>query len=301
MIPDLLLFGGALTFIVVAWSIMMAQVSVTPDWFLYLCAATLFLGAWAILIEPVWIKVTRRTLELPQLPPELEGLRLGFISDTHCGAWSKRAFFDKAWKQLEREAADILLIGGDIVVNHASSSWLEELEGLSDYQPPLGKYAVLGGHDRHYGSIEVTRGLQSLGVNVLHNQSVPLQRQGVTWYVVGLGDNSDLPSQSNPRQAFADVPETAFAVTIAHSPDIVIHPEAKRFSLVLSGHTHAGQVRIPWLGAPLCVTELPRRHDRGFTHFQGIPLFVSQGLGCTVRLRFCCRPEICILTLKRQS
>ena len=259
----------------------------------------LLLGAWAILIEPLWIEDHLCELEIPGLSPELDGLRLGFISDTHCGSWAPRAFFDRAWSRLRRHAPDILLIGGDIVVNHAKPGWQLVLEGLRGFDPPLGKYAVLGGHDRTYNAAAVTAAMEELGVTVLHNRSLSFTNPRGTWWLTGLADNSDIPIECSAVRALIGVPADAPAIAFVHSPDFVLTPEADRFSLVLSGHTHAGQVRLPWWGSILRVTALPRRYDHGFSRPRGINLFVSRGLGCTVRLRFFCRPEICLLTLRR--
>ena len=261
--------------------------------------ALIMLFAWAILVEPLWIEKRVLTLEIPNLPPELDGLRLAFVSDTHCGAWSKRRFFNRAWHWLSRHNPDILLLGGDVVVSHARSSWLDDLSGLSGWNPPLGKFAVLGGHDRTYNPLEVSDGLRQIGVTVLCNESVRFERQGKHWWLTGLADNSDYPMLCNAPLALQEVPAAEPALALVHSPDFALTPEAGRFSLILSGHTHAGQVRVPWLGAPQCVTALPRANDHGFTHPCGLNLFVTRGLGCTVRLRFCCRPEVCLLILKR--
>ena len=289
----------------------------------YLGIGLLLVGFWAIIIEPWLIKVTRCEVKIPDLPPAWDGLRLGFIADTHSGGWAPRAFFERAWKILRLENPQALLIGGDIVVSHATPIWQEHLSGLQDLQPELGKFAVLGGHDRQYNPAEVSEGLTKMGVRVLHNDAIRLERQGQELFLVGLGDNSDLPHQSDLPAALAQVqganashmqganashmqgantspvPSAPCSILLAHSPDIALNPLAPRCALILSGHTHAGQVRIPYCGAILCVTDLPRRHDRGLSVVQGVPLFVTRGLGCTVRLRFCCPPEIAILTLKR--
>lgn len=263
--------------------------------------ALILLLAWAILVEPLWIETHCQDLEIPDLPPELEGLRLALVSDTHCGAWSSRRFFDRAWQRLIPLQPDILLLGGDIVVNHARASWADDLAGLSDWHPPLGKYAVLGGHDRTYNPLEVGDSLRQLGIRVLCNESVHFERQGQGWWLTGLADNSDDPVLCNASLALLDVPTCEPALALVHSPDFVLDPDSQRFALILSGHTHAGQVRVPWLGAPLGATTISRAYDHGFTHPRGLNLFVTRGLGCTVRLRFCCRPEVCLLTLKRAS
>ncbi|MBQ7567680.1 metallophosphoesterase [bacterium] len=274
---------------------------VTFTYLQLICLAWLLLLAWSVFIEPLWIELTVHEVSIPNLPPELEGLRVAFISDTHCGAWARRYHYDRAWHLLVPTEPDILLIGGDIVVNHARPNWSCDLRGLRDWNPPLGKFAVLGGHDRIFGPQRVQASLQALGITLLDNQSISFTRQGCTWWLTGLADNSDLPIETDATKALAGVPDGDTAIALVHSPDFVLAPEAARFSLVLSGHTHAGQVRLPWLGAILCVTELPRQHDHGLSLYKGIRLFVSRGLGCTVRLRLCCRPEVSLITLRGVS
>ena len=263
-----------------------------------LAATALACATWAVAIEPLWLEKRELEVPFPGLPRALDGIRLGFLSDLHAGSWAPREHYLRAVRILARAGVDVLLLAGDIAGHRAGQTWKEVLAPLAGLEPPLGRLAVLGGHDHRFNAPAVAHHLQSLGYTVLRNQAVPLHRGDQALWVVGLDDNSDLPGRHDFNKACREVPAGAPGLLLAHSPDAVMEASRRGLGLVLSGHTHGGQVRLPWWGSLLRVTELPRRYDQGLSRHGDTHLFVSRGLASTYRLRFCCRPDVTVLTLR---
>lgn len=264
-----------------------------------LLAAAGAAAAWAVMLEPSWLEVRRLRVPIPGLPKALEGLRVGFLSDLHAGMWAGKGHYRRAVAALAREEPDVVLVGGDVVGNRARPSWRSDLEVLAGLPAPLGRYAVLGGHDHRYGPEEVAARLEELDYRVLRNECLPLERHGQALWLVGLDDNSRLPLHDDFEGACRDLPQGAPALVLAHSPDAVLDARERGLSLVLSGHTHGGQVRLPFWGSVVRVTDLDTRYDRGLSRHGATWLYVSKGVGSTYRLRFLCRPDVTLLTLTR--
>ncbi len=262
-------------------------------------AAALALGTWAIAIEPLCLEVRRLRIPLPDLPPSLEGLRLGLLADLHAGSWAGVDLYRRAARLLRQSRVDALLLAGDVTSHHAGPHWKEVLAPLAEVEAPLGRLAVLGGHDHRFGASAVAGRLHELGFRVLRNEAVPLDRGGQSLWVVGLDDNSDWPFKDDLDRACRHLPSGAATVLVAHSPDAVRQARRRNLGLVLSGHTHGGQVRLPWVGSLVRVSHLPGRLDQGLSRHGNTHLFVSRGLSSTHRLRFLCRPDVSILTLVR--
>ncbi len=263
-----------------------------------LAASALACATWAVAIEPLWLQKREVEVPFPGLPPALDGIRLGLLSDLHAGAWAPQEHYRRAVRILAKARVDVLLLAGDIAGHRAGQTWKQVLAPLAGLEPPLGRLAVLGGHDYRFDARAVAHHLGGLGFTVLRNQAVPLHRGGQTLWVVGLDDNSDLPDRHDFEEACRGLPPGAPALVLAHSPDAVTEARRRGLGLVLSGHTHGGQVRLPFWGSILRVTELPRRYDQGLSRHGDTHLFVSRGLASTHRLRFFCRPDVAVLTLR---
>lgn len=277
-----------------------AQTRATSTW--RALGAALGLGAgiglYSVLLEPRWLRLRRQAIPIAGLPPAFDGFRVGMLSDLHAGNWADRRLYQRAVEALDREQVDLAVLTGDIVGNRAHPRWREDLAPLARLSPPAGRFAVLGGHDRRNGGERVTARMTELGWTVLLNEGQPLRRGADTLWLLGVDDNSLLPLRDDLEAAAAAVPLGAPSILLAHSPDAIFGARRRRISLVLSGHTHGGQVRLPGVGALLQVTDLPKRFDSGLSRHGGSWLYVSRGVASTYPLRFLCRPEVQVLTLR---
>jgi uncharacterized protein len=249
------------------------------------------------------LDVVDRPIAIRNLPPAFHGYRIVQISDIHLDEYTEPYFLEHAVNKINTLAPDLVLLTGDFITHgsitfiagrHAVHRCAEIVTGLT---APL-RYAVLGNHDVAVNAAMVVSALSSRGTPVLVNQHVPIERNGARIWLCGLDD----PGTSNPNLnlAIPDKPDGP-VILMGHEPDyadtVVAHPRGPLVDLMLSGHSHGGQIRLPFLG-PLVLPPLGMKYPEGHYHFNQMQLYVNRGLG-TVGLpfRLNCPPEITVLTL----
>lgn len=228
----------------------------------------------------------------------LDGLRIAFLTDTHVRSAGDVVNVRRSLAAVA--GCDLLLLGGDFVSEAARyiRPLLDTLEPVIA-ATPLGACAVVGNHDFTVGVDRVAVDLAACGVIVLRDANVELRWRGNSFWVAGMDES--LLAVSDPNLAMNAIPSGAWTVALWHEPDYAELAAEAGASLQLSGHTHGGQVRLPWLG-PLAVPEGGKRYVDGWHCVHGMPLYVSRGLG-TYRppVRFRCAPEITVFTLRAAS
>ncbi|MCB9809737.1 metallophosphoesterase family protein [Candidatus Peribacteria bacterium] len=259
----------------------------------------LLLGSYMRFIEPQIITVAEHPLSLPGFTPS-RPVRLALLSDLHLGAYKSPAFLRRVVETLQQQAVDAVLIAGDFT--HAITE-----EQLPEYFAPLQAltmpvYAVLGNHDLPSSSgftgVEVAQALRSVGVQVIDEQARELSLGGENLTLIGLGDESYYPV--NTALATSTPPEES-VIALSHSPDIAYQlPQGHTLDLLLSGHTHGGQVRIP----PFYHWMIPSAYgfDHGSYTIDGLPLFITTGLGeMALPIRLGVPPVIDLFTLSTHN
>jgi uncharacterized protein len=260
-------------------------------------------------IERHWVEVTRADVHLRNLPAAFDGLRIVQLSDIHMDEFTEPFFLRHVIDKINRLEPDAVFLTGDFVsemprskVFAAGAAWqcaniLTELKCR-----PL--YAVLGNHDVTVGAEQVTEALTANGIIVLTNACLPVERGGARIWLAGLDD----PLKGNPDPELAipasirNIPNEP-VILMCHAPDyaddLLALPAGRAVGLMLSGHTHGGQVRLPLIGA-LTLPELGRKYVEGWFRFGGLQLYVNRGIGTVgVPFRFDCPPEITLMTLRR--
>lgn len=234
------------------------------------------------------IGVTRVSLEFPGLPPPLGGLRIGFLSDIHRSHTVPDELIARAVRLLQTEAPDVVMLGGDYVTWGDQRYVGPAAEALAPLSAPHGVIAVLGNHDDER---EMPAALAARGFTVLRDQRTRLTIRGETLDVAGLRYWTRKPD------AIASVLKGAspHTVLLAHTPSRLVEAAALEVPLLLSGHTHGGQIVLPGLGAVAA---------RGFPIVSGpgrlrrTTAFVTRGVGTVyIPVRLNCPPEVAILTL----
>jgi predicted MPP superfamily phosphohydrolase len=168
---------------------------------------------------------------------------------------------------------------------------------LSQLTAPHGVWAVLGNHDDGTDPEHVTRVLESENIRVLANQSEAMERDGARFWLAGVNDV--FSQTANLTETLRSVPADEAVILLAHEPDFADEAARFRIDLQLSGHSHGGQIRIPFL-PPLYLPELAKKYYLGRYQVGSLALYTNAGLG-TIRvpMRLNCPPEITLLTLRR--
>lgn len=260
------------------------------------CLGILLFLSWLVIfygsfIEPRILRVIEETIVLS--PSSTQTIDVLVIGDSHAGPYRNSKWMEKVVQQANLLSPDMVVLVGDYIYNH--SSQMEENEALASLQAPLGVYAVTGNHDYIDGHPEViVNFLKSAGIQVLENRSVSLGIGDKTVILVGM---SDLWFDGNIEQALERVTPEQTVILLSHNPDVVLDLESSQVDLVISGHTHGGQIRLPWIGSVAKIPDLlGRAYDLGLFYYQGFPLFITGGVGETgPRARLFNPPEMNLL------
>lgn len=267
--------------------------------------------AWTNLIEPFSLRLRHRLLTLPHLPPALDGFTILHLSDLHI---RKRGLLErKLSRLLAQTSAHVVVLTGDLVDSDSGIAPLAEI--LSPIQAPLGTYAVWGNSEhkpsRLSHSEKLEQALREVGVRLLNNAAITVHHQGAHIWLGGVDD---------PHSGFANLsalvpplPRAHLRLLLAHSPDVLIDPLTGHFDLILCGHTHCGQIRLPrwgalwshsrlgrWVGEPILTPEhIARRLNRPLPQPYAV---VSPGVATVgaplFKARLFCPPEVTLIVLQ---
>jgi predicted MPP superfamily phosphohydrolase len=226
--------------------------------------------------------------------PDGTELRIGFVTDTHVGPTVSAADVDRAMQIIMAEEPDLLLLGGDYVSE--SPRFLPETASIiGGYVGglPLGALAVFGNHDYSNDAPRMERLLSGRGIRVLRNEAVNLPDSAL--WIAGIDDA--ILSVPDVAGTFKAIPEHAPVVALWHEPDGADEVAPYGAMLQLSGHSHGGQVRLPYLGH-VAAPSGGRRYVSGLYNASGMSVYTSHGVGAyRPPLRYRCAPEVTLISL----
>ncbi|MCC6421760.1 MAG: metallophosphoesterase [Gemmataceae bacterium] len=260
---------------------------------------------YATRVEPTWLEVNRHEVAIQGLPDEFAGLRIVQLSDLHSSQHVTPEYLREAVDLAQAQHGDVVVLTGDFV--HKGFTHVDRVARVvGRLHAPQGVYAVLGNHDfsvrnalgiRRYPHLHraIADALTDQGVRVLRNETVRLARGDGALHLTGV---EDLWSRvCDLDQAFDGVCPSVPRVVLAHNPCTVERLAQHRCDLMLSGHTHGGQVKLPGLG-PLALGPKGRRYAAGMYRCGDTHLYVNKGVGFGLRLRYNVRPEVAVFTLR---
>lgn len=264
--------------------------------------------AWhAITVAPGDLRLSLYDVEIPDLPTSFDGYRIAILTDFHHGPQQPRARAERAVAFANSQAPHLTVLLGDYGTSEGRvPGWSRRYyrRVFAELGPVLtglratdGVLAVIGNHD-HYADADETAGwLSSLGVRVLRGERHELTSDGAALHVIGIQDLWE--GEVSTASVAALVDGATPTIILSHHPDAVQHCAHPGVHLVLSGHTHGGQVVLPWLGALVTRSDFcTRHHPSGWVPNPHAPLFVSRGVGAQIPLRVGAPPEVVVLTLR---
>lgn len=247
-------------------------------------------------VHPFQPRLNHQLIELPRAHRHLDGLTIAFATDLHVGPHFSVAALEPSIRILERVNADIVLFGGDYIS--------ESPRYLADVREPLrrmaatakiGAWGMLGNHDIANIRDRVMETFEGTGIRILTNEAVEIDTGRGPLWLVGVDDA--LLGSARLEESFAGVPADAARIAMWHEPDLAEQVEPYGPFLLLAGHTHGGQVRLPVLG-PVATPKMGKRYISGRHRFGDMTLFVSNGIGMyRPPVRFNCPPEVVVFTL----
>jgi predicted MPP superfamily phosphohydrolase len=238
------------------------------------------------------VEFVELTLKLPDLPAAWDGLTILQLTDLHLSGTPERAWYEAV---LDRAMAtgtpDIVAVTGDLVDTDAHHRWLIRL--LRRVKWKEAGLAILGNHDVSRRPQRVRRRLERAGLTVLGNGWRELRVRGEP--LIALGHEGPW---FHPGPSLKGGPEGGFRLCLSHTPDNIRWARANRIGLMLCGHNHGGQIRLPLFGSLFVPSIYSRRYDCGLFWEAPTLMYVSRGLSGREPLRYNCRPEVTRLILK---
>lgn len=244
-------------------------------------------------------RVVTRTVDIPGLPPELEGFRILHLSDLHLPR-RLGGIAPAMGRALAGVEAELCVLTGDYRFgyfgppDHIAAQLHAILDGV---KPRYGTIAVLGNHD----TFAIGQLLERSGFPILYNEGVALAHNGAVVWICGVDETHNYGCD-RIDEAVVDAPADAFKVLLVHTPERVAEAAGHGVDLYLTGHTHGGQIRLPFIGAPLKNAKCARDQVWGVWRHERMVGHTTCGLGVTdVPVRFNCPPEAALLVLRRQN
>lgn len=261
----------------------------------------IFLGSF---ILPKIISLKEVNIDFEKTPTK-ENIKIAFISDPHVGRYKKADFMQKVVNKIDSLKPDIVVMTGDFILQRAE--YAIYLEPLSQLRSKYPVYAVFGNHESYQGfyldpkTKDQTKYLRKLfnkwNIQLLENENATIEINNQKISILGIKEI--WTGQASITDSLGNTADSKIKILLAHNPDAILMSGSEQIDLVLSGHTHAGQIRLPWLGpVPPVGTELGRNYAYGLFKKDDTLLYVTSGIGESgPRARFFSLPEIVLFNI----
>jgi predicted MPP superfamily phosphohydrolase len=256
-------------------------------------------SAYARLIEPYYYWVSQTDIFIRDLPERFEGFRITQLTDIHHSRILGLDEVRRVVSLAQQTRPDMFVLTGDYTTTYRR--YIEPCaEALGALNAPEGVWAVLGNHD-HYTDPELTTAaLERRHISVLNNANTTLRRGPDKIQLAGIDDWTW--NATDWSRAFAGLQSPTPTILLSHQPGVLDMEQVRGASLILSGHTHGGQIDLPILGPPARFGTKDLKYARGLFRVGDTQLYVSSGTGVIgLPVRFGVRPEIAVLRLRREN
>lgn len=247
-------------------------------------------------IEPGWLDVNHLSFTLPHLHRAFDSYTIAQISDIHMDWWMTRARLERVVQVINAQTPDLIAVTGDFVTEYPERFAADLIAALSQLRARDGVVGVLGNHD-YWTRVDLVRDvMHQSGIQNLDNRAHSIRRGEAVLQIAGVDDV--WAGTANLPLLLGRMPQDGAAILLVHEPDFAdVAAQSGRFDLQLSGHSHGGQIRLPFVG-PLLTPRLAHKYRDGQYTIGNMILHINRGLGMVgPHLRFNCRPEISVLTL----
>ncbi len=245
--------------------------------------------------EAGWVRIDRQTLMLPRLPASFHGTTIAFLTDIHHGPYVDIDYVNSIVRTTNLLSPDLILLGGDYCLREGK--YIRPcFDVLAELRAPMGVFGVLGNHDHWHGTQATKDGMKSAHVRELTNDGVWFEKGGDRFRLGGIDDM--WTGQPDLDLALAGAKRSDACLLLSHNPDFAETLTDPRVGLVLSGHTHGGQIVFPAVRTPWVPSQYGDKYLRGFVQAPETTVYVSRGLGVSaIPARIGSRPEINVITL----
>ncbi len=270
---------------------LLSKFSLTIAFSLSVLLACLFI--YAYFIEPNILTITYKELEFANFPCK-KPVKILQISDLHYN--TDGIIYEKVLKTVKKENPDFVVITGDFIGDSGKSDVVNYCKKIVNLKIPV--YAVMGNWDHHEkpGATKLEIEIKSAGVKILPNANEEVCKN---FFIAGTDD--PYFGYANLRETFKGIPPNAFVILLTHSPDIIYEAAKYEPQLILCGHTHGGQVKVPFVKAIYVPSKYGTRFLEGMFKIGKSYMYVNRGIGEShLRIRFLSPPEITVFTLRKE-
>ncbi|PEJ57191.1 metallophosphoesterase [Bacillus sp. AFS002410] len=252
-------------------------------------------------IEPKMLDLNQISISSKSVTKSMEGLKIVQFSDSHLGEHFSLKQLKNVVNQINKQKPDIIVFTGDLIDNSSIYNKIDQIPSiLQQLKAKYGKYAIYGNHDVGGAGKKISSAVfVNSGFTVLENNNVKIKLKNIEMNIIGLDDY--LLGRPNPTEAFKDIDKNAFNLLLVHEPDVADRLKEYPIDLQLSGHSHGGQVKLPFHEA-IYTPPLANIYTEGLyelkEHVKPMSLYVNRGIGTTrIPFRFFSVPELTVFTL----
>lgn len=251
-------------------------------------------------LEPRMIKFQHELIQSKKIPPSFDNFKIAQFSDTHIGFHYTVDQLSELIEKINANHPDVIVFTGDLVDNpNEFDAYTSIQEKLKRLDAPYGKFWIYGNHDHGgYGTEIIKKVMKESDFHLLQNSHTVIEKEADRFILAGIDDV--MLGKPDLTVALNQVNHELFTILLAHEPDYADIASKYPIDVQLSGHSHGGQVRLPWIG-DLYTPDYAEKYVKGkyMLNKDTFTLYVNSGIGTTrLPYRFLCKPEIHIFTLK---